>query len=862
MSSVSLAPRTPLPAPAPELRAWLKARREELKARYFQRPDPGRNLAAHAAIVDQVLQRMWLAHFPHTDFALVAVGGYGRGALFPHSDVDVLVLLPDGRVPDEAIERFVGALWDCGLDPGHSVRTIAECVEEAIKDVTVDTSLLESRGIAGDPRLLAILGDRLRERRDVRTFFEAKFQEQKRRHERFQDAAYNLEPNIKESPGGLRDLQMVSWLARAAGLATSWKGMAEQGLLTPAEATATALDERILQDLRIRLHYHAGRREDRLVFDHQIEIARSLKLKGRPGMAASDLLMRRYYLAAKAIWRFNTIVLGSLWDRIIPDSEREVRVLDADFQVVNRMLGLRDEKLFEREPGMILEAFRRLQDHREIESLGPDTLRALSRSLARIGRVFREDAVNKRRFIEIMRSERLTWTLRRMSRYGVLGRLIPAFGRIVGQMQHDLFHVYTVDEHILMVVRNLRRLRIPRFDHEFPFPSRVMQEFDRPEVLYLAALFHDIAKGRGGDHSTLGAKDAARFGRSHGLARADADLVAWLVEHHLVMSSTAQKQDLTDPEVISAFAAMVGDERTLTALYILTVADIRGTSPTVWNAWKGKLLEDLFRHSRRLLRGETDYAASWIAAKKEEALRSFRQYVPEPGKHEGLWGHLDDGYFQRFEANEIGWHTRTLWARATPEKPIVRARLSPVGEGLQVLVYAPDQPGLFARITGFFERMQFDVAAARIYTTQHGFALDSFQVLPRIKGAGEHYRDLIQKIESGLAERVAPGAAPAPTPSAGRVSRWVKHFPVEPRVEVFPDRRPGRWMLTVSCADRPGLLSMLARLLLKHDLNLVDARVTTLGARAEDAFVVEGPGMDSPEKRAGIAAEINAALTP
>jgi [protein-PII] uridylyltransferase len=565
----------------------------------------------------------------------------------------------------------------------------------------------------------------------------------------------------------------------------------------------------VLEDLRIRLHYLAARREDRLVFDHQIDIARQLKLKASGAMAPSDLLMRRYYLAAKAIWRFNQILLSNLFDHITPGSERRITVIDDDFQIVNVNLEIRDPRLFERDPGKVLEAFLRLQEHRDVAGLGPTTLRALSRALPRIDRAFRQRPENRRRFMSIMRSERLTWTLRRMSRYGVIGRYLPAFGRIVGQMQHDLFHVYTVDEHILMVIRNLRRFRIPRFDHEYPFCSQLMQEFDKPEVLYLAALFHDIAKGRGGDHSHLGSRDAVRFCRDHNLPKADAELVAWLVDHHLVMSSTAQKQDLGDPDVISGFATLVRDERTLTALYVLTVADIRGTSPAVWNAWKGKLLEDLFRLTRRLLRGEIDYAASWIAVKKEEALRIFRQYVPEERRHEPLWSHLDDNYFQRFEASEIGWHTRTLWSRATPDKPIVRARLSPVGEGLQVLVYAPDQPGLFARITSFFERMQFDVAAAKIYTTQHGFALDSFQVLSKTRAA-EHYRELIQKIETKLAERIA-AQGPIEAPPSGRISRWVKHFPIEPRIAIVPDRRPGRWLVTLSCADRPGAASRRSR---------------------------------------------------
>jgi [protein-PII] uridylyltransferase len=488
--------------------------------------------------------------------------------------------------------------------------------------------------------------------------------------------------------------------------------------------------------------------------------------------------------------------------------------------------------------------------------LGPRTLRALSRALPHINKKFREARENRRRFMEIMRSERLTWTLRRMSRYGVLGRYLPVFGRIVGQMQHDLFHVYTVDEHILMVIRNLRRFRIPRFDHEYPVLSQLMQEFDRPEVLYLAALFHDVAKGRGGDHSSLGAKDAARFAHEHGLSKADGELVAWLVEQHLVMSSTAQKQDLTDPEVISSFANVVKDERTLIALYILTVADIRGTSPAVWNAWKGKLLEDLFRSTRRVLRGETDYAASAIAAKKAEGLRIFRGYVPEPGKHEAFWKHLDDNYFQRFEVAEIAWHTRTLWSRHTPDKPIIRARLSPVGEGLQVLVYAPDKPGLFASITSFFDRMQFDVAAAKIYTTPHGWALDSFQVLTRTRN-GEHYRDLIQMIEKGLGGKGGRGRAAR----AAAIGAHLALGEALPHRAQRPDPRgppSGRWITFLSCADRPGLLSAVSRVFLKHELNLIDARVNTLGARAEDAFVVSGGQLLDPVQRQAIADELRA----
>ena len=848
-------PRAADPAQA---RRWLKARREALRERYLRRRDPQRCLAAHAALVDAFLVRLWAGSIHDPGLALVAVGGYGRARLFPQSDVDLLVLLPDGRAADGDVERFVGLLWDCGLEPGISVRTLSECVEEAAKDVTVDTSLLESRPVAGHTSLVAELAGRLAARRNVRDYFRAKVEEQRRRHDRFQEAAYNLEPNIKESPGGLRDLHTVLWAARAAGLGASWQELAAQDIITAREAAGITRNERVLQDLRIRLHYLAGRREDRLVFDHQIEIARQLKLEGTGSLVASDLLMRRYYLAAKAIWRFNQILIANLYARIVPARERKIRSLDADFRMVDYTLDLCDESLFEREPGKILETFRRLQEDRGIANLSATALRSLSRALPRIDRAFREDPQNRRRFMDIVCGDRFTWTLRRMSRYGVLGRYLPAFGRITGQMQHDLFHVYTVDEHTLMVIRNLRRFRLPQFDLEHPFCSKLMQEFDAPEVLYLAALFHDIAKGRGGDHSTLGARDAERFCRAHGVAKADARLVAWLVANHLVMSSTAQKQDLSDPEVISQFAAHTRDERTLTALYILTVADIRGTSPKVWNAWKGKLLEDLFRSTRRIHRGDTDYAAKAIEAKKAEALRIFRQYVPDAGGHEALWKHFGENYFQRFETSEIGWHTRTLCLRPAPPRPVVRARLSPIGEGLQVMVYARDQPGVFARITGFFERRQLDIAAAKIYTTGHGYALDGFQVLSRSR-EGEHYRDLIHQVEEGLATALAPDEPLGEAPT-GRVSRWVKHFPFEPKVEIVRTRTGDAWQVFATCADRPGLLSAIARALLAAGLNLVDARVTTLGARAEDVFVVNGPALEHEAGREAFAETLRLVL--
>ena len=831
---------------AKHIRDWLLAQRNALRNSYRTRPQPDRNLRRHAAVVDQAVVRIATDMGLPGNIAIAAVGGYGRGFLFPASDVDLLVLLPDGIAPDAGVEAFVSLLWDVGLEPGISVRTLAECVEEAAKDVTVDSGLLEMRGVWGDLALVEKLQRALKKSRSVSAFFTAKIDEQKRRHARHNDVALNLEPNIKESPGGLRDLQTVLWLAKAADLGDDWEALEAQGLITPYELKMISHHRRVLIDIRIRLHYLANRREDRLVFDYQTELAKELKLEGSRTKLPSEVLMRRYYLTAKAIWQMNSILLPTLLERISQRRKDQVRKIDDEFEVVNGNIAARDEKLFKRDPRAIFRAFLALQSVKEAEFFEPETLRALWRAVHLIDKKFRDDAEANRLFLKILQSEKVTFTLRRMSRYGVLSRYIPAFGRIAGQMQHDLFHVYSVDEHILMVIRNLRRLVLPRFAHEFPFCHELAREFARPEVLYLAALFHDIAKGRGGDHSELGKKDARLFCKKLAISRADTELVAWLVEMHLQMSATAQKQDLSDPEVIAHFAQRVGDERRLIALYLLTVADVRGTSPHVWNAWKAKLLEQLFRATRRLLRGDSVPNEHWIENKRAGALALYRE---GGGRHQKppLWAHVRDRYFQRFESAELAWHAMVLDTDPSPANAIVRVRAVGDGndsdhEGYAVMVMTRDQPGLFARITGYFEKLAFDIAAAKIYTTNHKYALDAFQILPK-SGAASRYKDVVVTIERGLARLLDDPVTPL-SPHSGRVARQVKHFPFAPTVSLNPARQKPYYELGVSCADRPGLLSSVARVLLRFEVDLQDARITTLGQRAEDVFIVANKKLD------------------
>ncbi|MEP6998257.1 MAG: [protein-PII] uridylyltransferase [Betaproteobacteria bacterium] len=815
--------------------------RASIRAAFGADHAPQRLLAAQSRLVDRVLRGLWADLGTPAGCALIAVGGYGRGQLYPHSDVDVLILLPRslaGPAAAPAIERFIGLLWDTGLEVAHAVRTIAECETEMAGDITIRTSLLEHRQVAGSRALYHRFARSIAAAIDPRAFYEAKALEQQQRHLRYQDTAYNLEPNVKESPGGLRDLQTIVWIARAAGLGCSWRDFAARGLMTRLEAREVARQERLLSDLRIRLHYLAGRREDRLVFDVQTALAREFGLADTPDRRASELLMQRYYRAAKSIRQISVVLLQNLHTRLFP-AELAARRIDADFQAVDELLDVVDEQLFARRPAAIFESFLTLQQHPELKGMSARTLRALWRNRNRVDADFRRDPANRARFFEILRQPRgVTHELRRMNQYGILGRYLPVFGRIVGQMQHDLFHVYTVDEHILMVIRNLRRFTEPQHAHEYPLCSRLIADFARPELLYIAGLFHDIAKGRGGDHSTLGSADARRFCRAHQLSREDTELVAWLVEQHLMMSATAQKQDIANPAVIAAFATRVGTAQRLAALYLLTVADIRGTSPRVWNAWKAKLLEDLYNAANAELAGGSTRAPDSLEARRAEAARQLRLYAVPEGAEAKLWQHLDIVYFQRHSADDIAWHARQLYFRVDGQQAVVKGRLARDGAGLQLMVYLPDQKELFARICGFLGRAHLSILEAKIHTTRHGYALDTFVVHdPANPNAG--YREAISYIEFEL-QRLLTERPPLQLPAEGRVSRHLRHFPLSPEVSIFADDKGTHFILEIVAGDRPGLLARIAYTLAKANVNVESAKINTLGERAEDVFLLDG----------------------
>ena len=780
------------------------------------------------------------------DIALVAVGGYGRGELFPYSDIDLLVLLAQASdaTLQGKLEQFLGTLWDIGLEVGHSVRTVDECLALGAQDVTVQTSLLEARLLVGQRGLFRRFEREFRNALDARQFTKAKRLEQEQRHARYHDT--NLEPNLKETSGGLRDLQTILWISKAAGIGTRWSDLVRAGIITRREAGLLRRCESFLQNLRIRLHYLVQRREERLVFDVQTALALQMGLRDTAHRRASEHLMQRFYRTAIEVSQLNTIVLQNLGTRIYPPRSRATQPINEHFHIRNELLAASDEGLFRRAPSALLEAFVLLQQHHELKGITAETLRGLWRASDQINPAFRREPRNRVLFMQILRSQsRVVRELTRMNQYGVLGRYIPAFGRIVGQMQHDLYHVYTVDEHILNVIRNLRRFAVPELAHEFPLCSRLMSDFARPELLYLAGMFHDIAKGRGGDHSTLGKTDARRFCRDHGVSAEDTELVAWLVENHLVMSMTAQKQDLSDREVIDAFAARVGSERRLVALYLLTVADVRGTSPKVWNAWKAKLLEDLFRLTRRRLSGDAHALEGSLQQRQNAVREKLRLYAIPDEAADKLWAQLDISYFLRHDVDEIAWHTRLLNYRVETTDPVVKVRLSPAGEGLQVMIYVRDQKDLFARICGFFERISYSIVEAKIYTTRHGYALDSFQIFDP-HNRKPQYRDLIGYIEYELGQRLAR-ESPLEPPQQGRVSRQLRHFPITPEVSISADERGLYKVLTIIAGDRPGLLSRVARCLVSYGINLHTAKINTLGDRAEDVFLINGAALSDPK---------------
>ncbi|MBZ2188406.1 [protein-PII] uridylyltransferase [Alcanivorax sp. JB21] len=828
-------------------------------------------VSGRSAMVDQVLQAAWslfdLDHpSPHGDddgpaLALVAVGGYGRGELHPHSDVDVLILL--ANAPGDALcsklEQFIALLWDTGLEIGHSVRTMDECVDLAREDITVATNIMESRTLAGD--------DTLRQQLAARTgpdviwptasFFEAKWQEQVARHKKHNDTEYNLEPDTKNAPGGLRDLQMVGWVAKRHFDVDRLEQLIDLGFLTEREYSMLQRCQEILFQIRWALHNVSGRNENRLLFDHQRQVAALLGHEDSSSNLAVEVFMKRFYRVSLALSVLNEMLL-QLFDEAILQHDKPQRVLPLNrrFQIHNDYLEITAPDVFARQPSALMEMFVVLAQHPDLKGVRASTIRHAIEQRKLIDDDFRNDPRNTALFMQLLRSPHALFTqLRRMKRYGILGQYLPEFGNIIGMMQYDLFHIYTVDAHTLLVVKNMRRLRHEETREHFPLACDVFYRLPKPELLYVAGLYHDIAKGRGGDHSELGADDAIAFCKRHGLSTWDAKLVAWLVRSHLVMSVTAQRKDIADPEVVYEFARQVGDLVHLDYLYLLTVSDINATNPALWNSWRDSLLRQLYIETKRALRRGLNNPVDkqdWIDETRDEALRILEQRQLPADKVEHLWASIGDEYFLRENAVDIAWHTEAMLTRDNTDQPLVLIRDTSSAQhdgGTQIFVYTPDTENLFAATVNALDQLNLTIMDARIITSGDGFSLDSYVVLDEhgTPIGNDHAR--LDVIRDTLTRALAdPSGFRAIVQR--RMPRRHKHFSVPTRVIISNDLVHDHTVVDIHTLDRPGLLARIGRLFMEFGLLLQNARIATLGERAEDVFFVtqkDGSPISDPD---------------
>jgi [protein-PII] uridylyltransferase len=800
-----------------------------------------------AAFLDTLLAKAWSAHDLPVDegLALVAVGGYGRGELHPGSDIDLLILVDKPRAFRSRIQAFITFLWDIGLEIGQSVRSVKDCVRQSKQDITVATNIMEARLVAGDAQLF----ERMRRATSAekcwasREFFEAKWAEQRSRHFKFHDTAYNLEPNVKEGPGGLRDIQMIGWVAKRHFGAETLHELVTHDFLTESEYASLAEGQNFLWQVRFALHILTGRREDRLLFDHQRTLAEEFGYSDDDASLAVEKFMKRYYRTIMDLSRLNEMLLELFQEAILhANAPRAVTPINRRFQAVNGFVEATSENVFKRYPFALLEVFLIVQQHDDLKGVRASTIRLIRDHRHLIDDKFRADIRARSLFMEIFKQpNRITRELRRMHRYGVLEKYLPVFGAVVGQMQCDLFHTYTVDEHSLFVVQNIRAFASPERPQAMPRCTEIFAHLPKPHLLYIAGLFHDIAKGRGGDHSELGMTLAMDFCLDHGLGQYDARLVAWLVRHHLTMSLTAQRRDITDPDVIKDFAETIGDQNHLDYLLLLTVADVRGTNPALWNDWKATLLGDLYESTVQALRRGLENPidrAELITETQQEAQRLLEGANGLGDRAGELWASLGDDYFLRYTADEIAWHAHAIVNARPEELPLALVRQG--RGGTEVFVYAADQEFLFAASTSVLGRLGLNIVDARIFTADNGMTLDSYVVFELdgepVSGAARE-QEIGETLRASLAD---PRSARRDDRRLAK--RQLRHFQTPTRVRFSDDAHNARTVMEVVAGDRPGLLSAVGWALADCKVRLQNAKIATFGERAEDVFFVTDAG--------------------
>jgi [protein-PII] uridylyltransferase len=829
---------------------WRKSLEQQLDERLEAGESIRKIVHARTHAIDDALVHLWhRQNLGDSGIALIAVGGYGRGELLPKSDVDVMILTHQAltTAQEEQVSQFVTSLWDAGLEPGVSVRTLNECIQNA-QDITVATSLVESRLIVGD-KSLSLLPRRIVS--DTWTdfdFYTKKMEEQTTRHAQNHNTEYNLEPDIKNAPGGLRDINQIGWIAKRYYRVVRLYDLVHLGFISEFEYNELESCEDTLWQVRHHLHRITGRNENRLLFDYQRSVAERMHYTADATdhqNAIIERFMRDYYRAAMRVSTFNEMLLAYFFETAIepklPElSPPKITPLNERFELVNTKISVRHHRVFSETPSAILELFFFMSSREDVAGIRARTMRLLMLAANGIDESFRQNPTHKALFMAIIRGRHhLYETFQAMKRYGVLGRYLPAFGQVIGLMQYDLFHIYTVDMHTLILLRNLQRFGNPDYEETFPVVSYIYKRLDRKDIIYLAALFHDIAKGRGGDHSELGAEDATAFCLAHGLTQREANIVAWLTKNHLLMSLTAQKKDISDPDIIHDFAQKIGDMVHLNYLFVLTVADINATNPTLWNSWRASLLRQLYNQTRRVLHSGLDNPIdrqSWIDDTKQQAsdllAGAFYQDAVED-----IWRELGDDYFLRERPSDVAWHTREILLHGH-ETPLVQMRehRDLNQDAVQIFIYTHDTSNLFAATVAVFDQMDLNVQDARIITAKTGFSLDTYVVLDRhgtLLTDQSRRNEVTARLKDVLAQ---PNKAFNLTQR--RIPRQLRHFNVPSEVNIKLDTMHQYNVVEVISLDRPGLLAQMGVLFSKQHIDIKTARIATLGERAEDVFFI------------------------
>jgi [protein-PII] uridylyltransferase len=838
-------------SPVPVFKKAIRDAQERMHQRFREGEDIRKLIYGRAWVIDQVLCAAW-EQFAWPDpqhIALVAVGGYGRGELHPCSDVDILILLNgiEAESARESISGFLTLLWDMSLDIGSSVRTVDECYEEARNDVTIATNLIESRTLVGNPQLQRDTYERVTSEGawTDREFFIAKLNEQRNRHERTNNTEYNLEPNLKTSPGGLRDLQTIGWVAKRHFGATYIRNLVDHGFLTESELDILNKGELYLWTVRYALHMHCKRREDRLLFDHQRTLAEYFDYQDQQGALAVEQFMSKYYRIAKAMSEFNDMLLQYFDEAILKaDDEQRIKPLNKRFLIHNDYIEVRSPTTFSRHPFALMELFVLLAHNPSIQGVRASTIKLIRDHRHLIDDNFRADIRNTSLFMELLRSPAgVSTELARMNRYGILGRYLPEFGEIVGQMQHDLFHIYTVDAHTLKVIQKMRQLRHNDYREQFPIAHRIVNHLPKIELLYIAGLYHDIAKGRGGDHSELGAEDVLEFCRNHHLGKWDSHLVAWLVRNHLLMSMTAQRRDISDPEVIHRFARHCGDGVHLDYLYVLTVADINATNHSLWNSWRATLLRQLYTETKRALRRGLENPVNIddrIEELQQEALAALRRKGIHETEARELWSNIGNDYFLREDANNVAWHTEAILEHGQDKLPLVLVKKTSYRayEGAtEIFIYSEDLPNLFPATVAALDQLHLSIQDARIILTDDGRTLNTYSVLTEDNLPLSENPDYLANIKHTLVEEL-DDPDDFPDIIQRRVPRALKLFATPTRVTISNDPIMHQTVLEVSSPDRPGLLARIGSIFVEFGISVRKAKIASIGERVEDYFFI------------------------